>query len=87
MTQILVTLDKDETAQRIRRAIEMLRGVLSTMVFQTSDDADSKTIKQQTYVKESLERAFSQVQKANQSGQSLQSADDFIRELQDFKCL
>ena len=33
MTQILVTLNEDVTTQHIRKAIELLRGVVSTTVF------------------------------------------------------
>ena len=44
MTQILVTLNEDVATQTIRKAIELLRGVTSTMVFQNKSKADSKTI-------------------------------------------
>lgn len=80
MTQILVTLNEDVAAQSVRKAIELLRGVASTMVFQKK--ADSKTVRQQKYVKESLERAFDEVNQAKREGRKLMSADDFIKELQ-----
>lgn len=80
MTQILVTLNEDVTTQTVRKAIELLRGVTSTMVFQKK--ADSKTLRQQKYVKESLERAFAEVNQTKREGRKLMSADDFIKELQ-----
>jgi len=80
MTQILVTLNEDVATQSVRKAIELLRGVVSTMVFQKN--TDSKTLRQQKYVKESLERAFDEVNQAKREGRKLMSADDFIKELQ-----
>ncbi len=80
MTQILVTLNEDVATQSVRKAIELLRGVASTMVFQKN--TDSKTLRQQKYVKESLERAFDEVNQAKREGRKLMSADDFIKELQ-----
>ena len=41
-----------------------------------------ETLRQQTYVKESLERAFDEMKQARREGCQLQSADDFINELQ-----
>lgn len=41
-----------------------------------------ETLRQQTYVKESLERAFDEMKQARHEGRQLQSADDFINELQ-----
>ena len=80
MTQILVTLSEDVATQSVRKAIELLRGVASTMVFQNK--ADNKTLRQQKYVRESLERAFDEVNRAKRDGRKLMSADDFIKELQ-----
>ena len=40
-----------------------------------------ETLRQQTYVKESLERAFDEMKQARREGRQLQSADDFIKEL------
>ena len=39
-----------------------------------------KTLHQQAYVKESLERAFDEMKQARREGRKLQSADDFIKE-------
>lgn len=80
MTQILVTLSEDVATQSVRRAIELLHGVTSTIVFQNK--ADSKTLRQQKYIKESLERAFDEVNQAKRDGRKLISADDLIKELQ-----
>ena len=41
-----------------------------------------ETLRQQAYVKESLERAFDEMKQARREGRQLQSADDFINELQ-----
>ena len=81
MTQILVTVNEDATTQHIRKAIELLRGVVSTKVYKSVGVDDKKTLKQKTYVKESLERAFAELNKVKSEGEKLQSADDFINEL------
>ena len=82
MTQILVTLNEDATTLHVRKAIELLRGVVSTTVFRTKDESNKKTLCQQAYVKESLERAFDEMKRARREGRKLQSADDFIKELE-----
>lgn len=82
MTQILVTLNEEATTLNVRKAIELLRGVVSTTVFKTKDESNKKTLRQQTYVKESLERAFDEMKQARREGRKLQSADDFIKELE-----
>ena len=81
MTQILVTLNEDATTLHVRKAIELLRGVVSTTVFKTKDESNKKTLRQQAYVKKSLERAFDEMKQARREGRKLQSADDFIKEL------
>ena len=82
MTQILVTLNEDATTVHVRKAIELLRGVVSTTVFKTKDESNKKTLRQQAYVKESLKRAFDEMKQARREGRKLQSADDFIKELE-----
>ena len=52
MEQILVTVDSNQPLQNIRKAINMLRGVVSTTV--VKEPILTKTQKQQAYVKESL---------------------------------
>ena len=45
MTQILVTLNEDATSlhvRNVRKAIELLRGVVSTTVFKTKDETNKK---------------------------------------------
>ena len=64
MTQILVTLNEDATTLHVRKAIELLRGVVSTTVLKTKGVTNDKTLRQQKYVKESLERAFDEVEQA-----------------------
>ncbi len=82
MTQILVTLNEEATTLHVRKAIELLRGVVSTTVFKTKDEPNKKTLRQQAYVKKSLERAFDEMKQARRQGRKLQSADDFIKELE-----
>ena len=76
------TLNEDATTVHVRKAIEMLRGVVSTTVFKTKDESNKKTLRQQAYVKESLKRAFDEMKQARREGRKLQSADDFIKELE-----
>ena len=71
MTQILVTLNEDATTVHVRKAIEMLRGVVSTTVFKTKDESNKKTLRQQAYVKESLKRAFDEMKQANYRVQTI----------------
>ncbi len=79
MEQILVTVDKNQPLQNIRKAINMLRGVVSTTVMK--EPILTKTQKQQAYVKESLTRALQEVKLARLEGRKLQSIDDFLKEL------
>lgn len=79
MEQILVTVDENQPLQNIRKAINMLRGVVSTTVLK--EPILTKTEKQQAYVKESLTRALQEVKLAKLEGRKLQSVDDFLKEL------
>ena len=80
MEQILVTIDtEDQSLQKIRAAIKMLRGVVSTSVMK--DPVLTKTEKQQAYVKESLTRAMQEVRMAKLKGQKLPDARDLLKEL------
>ena len=42
MTQILVTLNEDATTLHVRKAIELLRGVVSTTVLKTKDESNKR---------------------------------------------
>ena len=79
MEQILVTVDSNQPLQNIRKAINMLRGVVSTTV--VKEPILTKTLMQQAYVKESLTRALQEVNLAKLEGRKLQSVDDFLKEL------
>ncbi len=79
MEQILVTVDNNQSLQNIRKAINMLRGVVSTSVMK--EPILTKTQKQEAYVKESLTRALQEVRLAKLEGRRLQSIDDFLKEL------
>ncbi len=79
MEQILVTVDADQPLQNIRKAINMLRGVVSTTIMK--EPILTKTERQQAYVKESLTRALQEVKLAKLEGRKLQSVDDFLKEL------
>ena len=82
MTQILVTLNDGVSTQSIRRAISMLRGVEATSVMKSMFADEKKTLAQQKYVKDTLTRALREVEEAKREGRKLQSADDFIKELE-----
>ncbi len=79
MEQILVTVDSGQPLQNIRKAINMLRGVVSTSI--VKEPVLTKTQRQQAYVKESLTRALQEVKLAKLEGRKLQSIDDFLKEL------
>ncbi len=79
MEQILVTVDSNQPLQNIRKAINMLRGVVSTTVMK--EPILTKTERQQAYVKESLTRALQELRLAKLEGRKLQSADSFLKEL------
>lgn len=83
MTQIMVNLDEGAATQTIRRAIGLLRGVASTTIIRTKTDDGRKTIAQQQYVKKTLAKAIDEVREAKRTGKKLQSADDFLRELEE----
>ena len=74
-----MTIDNEQPLQSIRKAINMLRGVVSTAV--VKEPVLSKTLQQQAYVKDSLSRAFNEVKEAKLEGRKLQSVDDFLKEL------
>ncbi len=81
MTQILVTLDEDVTTQHVRKAIELLRGVVSTTVLKTKGVTNDKTLRQQKYVKESLERAFDEVEQARRGEHKMMTDEEFMNKL------
>lgn len=83
MGQILVTVDENQPLQNIRKAINMLRGVVSTSVMK--EPILTKTEKQQAYVKDSLTRALREVKLARLEGRKLQSFDNFLKELDEEK--
>ena len=76
-----MTIDNNQPLQNIRKAINMLRGVVSTTIVE--DPVLSKTQRQQAYVKDSLTRAFNELKLAKLEGKELQSADDFLKELEE----
>ena len=77
MEQILVTVDDNQPLQNIRKAINMLRGVVSTSVLKKP--ILTKTERQQAYVKESLTRALQEVKLAKLEGRQLPDAHDLIK--------
>ena len=80
MKQILVTVDTNQPLQNIRKAINMLRGVVSTTV--VKEPILTKTQKQQTFVKESLTRALKEVKLAKLEGRKLPDARDLLKDLE-----
>lgn len=79
MEQLLVTVDTKQPLNDIRKAINMLRGVVSTTI--VKEYSLPETMQQQTYVKDSLTRAFQEIKNAKSEGRELQSVDDFLKEL------
>ena len=79
MEQILVTVDSNQPLQNIRKAINMLRGVVSTTV--VKEPILTKTQKQQAFVKESLTRALQEVKLAKLEGRKLPDARDLLNDL------
>ena len=65
----------------IRKAITMLRGVVSTSVLK--EPILTKTEKQQAYVKESLTRALQEVRLAKLERRKLPDARDLLKELEE----
>lgn len=80
MEQILVTIDNGQPLQSIRKAINMLRGVVKTSV--VKEPVLTKTERQQAYVKETLTRALQEVKLARLEGRKLPDARDFLKELE-----
>ena len=79
MEQILVTVDSGQPLQNIRKAIGMLRGVVSTKLLK--EPVLTKTERQQTYVKDTLTRALQEVKLAKLEGRTLPDARDLFKEL------
>ena len=80
MEQILVTVDSNQPLQNIRKAINMLRGVVSTTV--VKEPILTKKQKQQAFVKESLTRALQEVKLAKLEGRKLPDARDLLKDLE-----
>ena len=73
MKQILVPLvDTNQPLQNICKAINMLRGVVSTTIFVKKEPILTKTQKQQAFVKESLTRALQEVKLTKLEGKKHQ---------------
>lgn len=80
MTQLIVTIDNSTSVPSLRKAIGMLKGVVSTSIY----PAESKTAKrhaQETYVRESLTEAFRELDESRRTGHKLQTAEDFLAEI------
>ena len=80
MKQILVTVDTNQPLQNIRKAINMLRGVVSTTV--VKEPVLTKTLKQQSLGKESCTRALHEVKLAKLEGRKLPDARDLLKDLE-----
>ena len=80
MAQILVTVNEDIATQSIRKAIEMIKGVVSTTIYKQGEKEMTKR-QQELYVKESLTRAWKEMKTAQDSNTPLQSLDDFLNEI------
>lgn len=80
MTQLIVTLDNNAPLPSLRKAIGLLKGVVSTAVYPV-ETLSAQRQAQQAYVRESLTTALDELQEAKRSGRKLQKAEDFLAEL------
>lgn len=63
-------------------ALEKMLAFVRTLVAAKKDKTDdTKTARQQAYVKETLTRALNEVKEAQREGRKLQTVDEFIKEL------
>lgn len=80
MTQLIVTLDDSSPVPSLRKAIGMLKGVVSTAIYPV-EAMTARRQAQQAYVRESLTAAFRELDEAKRTGKQLQTADDFLKEI------
>lgn len=80
MTQLIVTIDNETSLTSLRKAIGMLKGVVSTAVY-NAETKNAQRLARQTYVRESLTRAICELNDAKQTGKQLQTAEEFLQEL------
>ena len=78
----MVTIDDSQPLSSVRNAIKMLRGVVSASVVKNVSRNNDKEA-QESYVKDSLTRAIREVRLAKLEGKTLQSVDDFIKEMRE----
>ncbi len=79
MTQLVVTLDDSQPLQSVRKAINMLKDVMTTAIVKKQNSSTSA--EQKAYVKVTLGNALKEENEAKKHGQELQSLDSFIDEL------
>lgn len=80
MTQLIVTLDNSMPVPSLRKAIGLMKGVVSTAIY-SSETETAKREAQRAYVRESLTTAFRELDEAKRTGKQLQTADDFLKEI------
>ena len=79
MAQILVTVDDNEPVASIKKAISMIRGVMTTTMFKGQTEKE----RQEKHVRDSLERAFKELKEAQAGKRKLQTLDEVLNEIED----
>ena len=68
-------------------ALKKMLAFVRTLGTKKDKTNDTKTARQQAYVKETLTRALNEVKEAQREGRKLQTVDEFIKELRmEFAC-
>ena len=80
MEQILVTIDDSQSLSNIRKAIRLLRGVVSATIVKNGQSVEEQ---QKAYVKDSLSKAVREVRLAKLEGHKLQGIDEFLSEMRE----
>lgn len=80
--QLLVSISDVSMLRDIKKAISMLKGVTMVKAQRPKPRLyDPETVRQQRYVKESLERAFDEVRRADRGEHKLMTDDEFMAQL------
>lgn len=79
MPQLIVNIDNETSVPSLRKAIGMLKGVVSTAVVHAETKA-AKRQARQAYVRESLTAAINELDEARRTGREMQTAEEFLAE-------
>ena len=76
----MVTIDDSQSLSNIRKAIRLLRGVVSATIVKNGQSVEEQ---QKAYVKDSLSKAVREVRLAKLEGHKLQGIDEFLSEMRE----